>query len=122
MKHLFLLGAAGYPMLELLYRRRTHYSMSLAGGLSAMLIGKVSRTAIPRVAKPLVCAAGITGIEALCGSIWNREHQVWDYRHVPLNWRGQVCLPYSLLWCGLSAGLLGYLDKRKHADIPPDTR
>lgn len=114
MKHMFMLGAVGYPALELLYRRRTHYSMVLAGGLSAMLIGRVSRMKTHSAVKPILCSAGITGIEALCGCIWNRNHQVWDYRHVPLNWRGQVCLPYSLLWYGLSAGLLGWMNRYKH--------
>lgn len=112
MKHLFLLGAAGYPLLELLYRRRTHYSMAIAGGASAVLIGKISSMDIPFLMKPVLCAAGITGIEVLCGLIWNRDHRVWDYRQLPLNWRGQVCIPYSLLWCGLSAGMLGLLSAR----------
>lgn len=118
MKHMFLLGAAGYPILELLYRRRTHYSMAVAGGLSAMLIGRISRAQVPCIAKPLLCAAGITCIEALCGCIWNRHHQVWDYRNVPLNWKGQVCLPYSLLWCGISAGMLALLCVTDHKEAP----
>lgn len=99
----FLLGAAGYPMLELCWRGRTHVSMALAGGLSAELLHRTSRVHAPLLAKALLCGAGITGIEAACGLLWNRRHQVWDYRRVPLNWRGQVCLPYTLLWCSLSA-------------------
>ena len=27
---------------------------------------------------------------------------IWDYSNVPLNLLGQVCLPYSFLWLGLS--------------------
>ncbi len=106
MKGIFILGAAGYPLLELLYRGRTHYSMALAGGCSAALIGKISRLPLPLPAQALLCGAGITAVEALCGVIWNRHYAVWDYRRMPLNWRGQVCLPYSVLWCGLSALLL----------------
>lgn len=110
MNRMLLLGAAGYPALELLYRGRTHYSMSLAGGAGAMLIGRISRMKARLPVKALLCGLGITAVEALCGSIWNRKHQVWDYRRVPLNWKGQICLPYSLLWCSLSAGMLLVID------------
>jgi len=98
----FLFGAIGYPLLELAWRRRTHPSMVLAGGLSSMLIHRISKINLPLFGKSLMCGAGITGIEAICGLIWNRRHQVWDYRRMPLNWRGQVCLPFTLAWCGLS--------------------
>ena len=99
----FLIGAMGYPALELLWRGRTHPSMALAGGLGAAMIHRVNRTSLSPVRKSLLCGAGITAIEAACGLRWNRRHQVWDYRRMPLNWRGQVCLPYSALWCLLSS-------------------
>ena len=102
----FLIGAVGYPLLELAWRGRTHPSMALAGGLSTSLIHRIGRTDLHPVNKVLLCGAGITVIEAACGLIWNRRHQVWDYRHMPLNWRGQVCLPFALAWCGLSAAYL----------------
>lgn len=99
----FLIGAAGYPLLELAWRGRTHPSMALAGGLSAALMHRISRTPLSTGAQCMLCAAGVTAIEAACGLLWNRKHQVWDYRRMPFNWRGQICLPFSLLWCGLSA-------------------
>lgn len=107
----FLIGAVGYPLLELAWRGRTHPSMAMAGGLSTLLMHRVGKAPLSLPTKALLCAAGITGIEAGCGVIWNRRHQVWDYRRVPLNWRGQVCLPYSLIWCGLAAA---YLQAEKH--------
>lgn len=50
----------------------------------------------------LLGGLGITGIEAITGMLCNRRHLVWDYRKMPLQWRGQVCLPYSAAWCVLS--------------------
>ncbi len=114
MKGIFFLGAAAYPLLELLYRGRTHYSMALAGGCAAVLIGKISRLPFSLPVQTLLCGAGITAVEALCGVVWNRQYTVWDYRRMPLNWHGQVCLPYSVLWCGLSALLLIVLRRNKH--------
>lgn len=107
----FALGAVGYPLLELAARRRTHYSMALAGGLSTLLIRGVSRTSIRPAAKAVLCGAGITAIEYACGHVWNRDYRVWDYRRMPLNWQGQICLPFSLLWCGLSAAMLKALSR-----------
>lgn len=107
---LFIFGAVVYPFLELLYRRRTHYTMALAGGLSAWLIGRIRRVPISFPKRSLLCGLGITGIEYLCGRFWNREYRIWDYRGTPLNLHGQVCLPFTLVWCGLSGLLMSGLD------------
>lgn len=111
MKKLFLVGFTGYPLLELLYRRRTHYSMALAGGLAACFIGRISRIRASLPVKACLCGLGITVIEGAFGLIWNRQHQVWDYRDQPFNWRGQVCVKFTALWCLLSAGLLVILHR-----------
>lgn len=108
----FLLGAAGYPLLELLSRGRTHYSMALAGGLSAAAFRRISRSRTCLPVKALAGGAAVTIIEGLCGLVWNRSHRVWDYRNMPLNWLGQVCLPYTLLWTGF-AGLWMLIDRPK---------
>ena len=49
-------------------------------------------------------ACMITGVELLTGLLVNRNYSVWDYRGMPLNFRGQVCLPFTLLWLPLSVG------------------
>ncbi len=108
---LFFLGAIGYPALELLYRQRTHWSMALAGGAACSLIGRIGRMRAPRVTRALLCGAGITGVEYLVGCLWNRDYSVWDYRDAALNWQGQVCLPFSLVWCALSYGMLYVMDR-----------
>lgn len=98
----FLVGATGYPLLEILWRRRTHSSMALAGGMAMVLVHHINRQSMTIPAKVLCCTLGITSIEAACGLVFNRRHQVWDYRRTPCNWRGQICLPYTLLWSVLS--------------------
>ncbi len=106
MKHPFLIGSLGYPLLEILWRGRTHPSMALAGGLGCTAIDKFASLPGPLTYRAALSALAITGIEAACGLVWNRKYQVWDYRRMPLNWRGQICLPYTLLWGLISAGLL----------------
>ncbi|MBQ2953118.1 MAG: hypothetical protein IJE07_06130 [Clostridia bacterium] len=109
----FLTGAVGYPALELLWRGRTHPTMALAGGMSMLLIRRASRMRGGLMPRAMLCGAGITAIEYLIGRRWNRTHRIWDYRRQPLNLHGQICLPYSLLWCGLSATVLAVLDGTK---------
>jgi uncharacterized membrane protein len=34
--------------------------------------------------------------------IVNRSYTVWDYRALPFNFMGQICLRFSLLWIPVS--------------------
>ena len=97
---LFFLGGAGYVLLELLYRGRSHYSMFLAGGVCFLLLGKLEEVEprLPGVIRPLVGAGIITTVELAAGLIFNRDYAVWDYRGIPGNFCGQICPLYSLLW------------------------
>ena len=113
---LFTLGGAAYVGLELLWRGRSHSSMFLAGGSCFVLLGQVEKQALKLPLRALVGTGVITGVELLTGLLVNRDHTVWDYREMPLQFKGQICLPYSLLWMPLSLGamkLYGLLDRRK---------
>ena len=103
---LFLVGGFGYVGLELLWRGRSHISMFLAGGLCFLLLGQLDRTRLSFSAKCLLGAVVITAVELLAGLLTNRDHQVWDYRQMPFNFLGQVCLSYSLLWIPVSFGAM----------------
>jgi uncharacterized membrane protein len=67
------------------------------------------------------CLAGsglITGVELAAGIIVNQVMGlgVWDYSDMPMNIMGQVCLPYSVLWFGLTLpamALCGLLRERR---------
>ena len=78
--------------------------MFLAGGSCFLLLGKLN-TVRPRLSLPLrgIVGAGIiTMIELLAGLLFNRDYQVWDYRNLPYNYHGQICLRFFLLWIPLS--------------------
>jgi len=104
----FLTGGSAYVGLELLWRGRSHSSMFVAGGTCFLLLERLNRA--PRLslpAKALVGAAAVTAVELVTGLLVNKDHSVWDYRHMPVNYKGQICLPYSLLWIPVSTlGLL----------------
>lgn len=96
------LGGMAYAGLELLWRRRTHGSMFALGGLCFLLIGSLRRFRLPVALRAILSAAVITGLELLTGLLVNRDHRVWDYSRQPLNFKGQICLTYSLLWIPVS--------------------
>jgi hypothetical protein len=106
---LFGIGGAGYVGLELLWRGRSHVSMFLAGGVCFLLLGKLRHTKsrLPLLLRGCIGAFVITTVELVTGLLANRNYQVWDYRNLPMNFLGQICLPFSILWVPLSIGAMG---------------
>ena len=110
---LFCAGGLGYMGLELIWRGWTHSAMFFAGGTCFLLLGRLKDT--PPWVKALAGAGIITAVELGVGLMLNRQYRIWDYRNAPLNFMGQICLPYSLLWMPVGlAGAEGYrfLDKK----------
>lgn len=117
---LFAIGGCSYMGLELLWRGWSHGSMFLAGGSCFLLLGKLNRTQ-PRLSLPFRALTGagiITGVELLTGLLANRSYQVWDYRKMPMNYHGQICLPFCLLWVPISIGAMVLYDALDRK-IPP---
>ena len=114
-KHLMLgyLGGMIYGAIELLWRGRTHGSMFVLGGLCFVLIGRLGRIkpTLPMPLRGLVSAVMVTALELGCGLVVNQEYSVWDYRQMPLNYHGQICLPFSLLWVPLSLAAIWLYDR-----------
>lgn len=108
---LFYLGGVCYAGLELLWRGFTHWSMFVLGGLCFVLVGNLKRLApkSPLPVRMTEAALVITLLELGCGLLVNRSYRVWDYRHMPFNFQGQICLPFTLLWLPVSlAAMLLY--------------
>ena len=101
---LFYLGGSAYFILELLWRGRSHGSMFLLGGTCFLLIGTLSRKLrrLTLSMQLLLSAGVVTFLELLTGLLVNRSYQVWDYRKMPCNYRGQICLSYAMLWIPVS--------------------
>ena len=99
---LFLAGAIGYGVLELLWRGHTHWSMLLAGGLC---LSRYYRLCIDSPKTPLLikCFFGaviITCVELMFGTVFNvfLRLNVWNYTNLPFHFFGQICLPFFGLW------------------------
>ena len=101
---LFYLGGAVYFIMELLWRGRSYGSMFLLGGICFWLLGQLGAhfPRVPLAVKAVLGAALVTALELGTGLLVNRDFTVWDYRSLPYNYHGQICLNFSLLWVPVS--------------------
>ncbi len=104
---LFLLGGFAYYFLEILYRGYSHISMIICGGICFILTGLINQAFgfnVAIVSQMVIGSCIITAMEFITGVVVNiwLKLDVWDYSEVPYNLLGQICLPYSIIWLGLS--------------------
>lgn len=101
------IGGGLYLLIELLFRGHSHWTMFFVGGLCFLLVGWINEFISWKVAlwkQMLLGGFLITLVEFLSGCFLNLflGLNIWDYSDLPLNLLGQICLPFSLLWVGLS--------------------
>ncbi len=104
---LFLIGATVYFGIEVLFRGYSHWTMFLLGGLCFLLVGCINecpRYHISLLKQGLIGSGIITTLEFIFGVIFNMilKWNIWDYADTPFNVLGQICLPFSIAWVGLS--------------------
>lgn len=105
----YIIGAAGYSLLEILWRGYTHWTMALTGGVCFFFIYMIHTrmTGINLWVKCFLCALLVTSVEFIVGSVVNLQLHwgVWDYSDQPLNLYGQICALYSMMWYFLALPL-----------------
>lgn len=104
---LFSVGAICYGFMEILNRGYSHITMGVLGGASLLVIHILNGERKNGLRLWLVLgisALFITSIEFLSGEYLNRflGLGIWSYEEMPLNFDGQICLPFAFLWFGLS--------------------
>lgn len=104
---LFSFGAILYMLIEILYRGFTHWTMGILGGLCFVIIGGLNNYidwGMPVIKQSLIGGLVITVLEFAVGVLLNLVLglNIWDYSEMPLNLLGQICLPFSIIWCLLS--------------------
>ena len=104
---LFLIGAAAYAGIELLWRGHTHWTMAVLGGILFLLLGGINEWLPWEMPLALQCVIGallVTAAEFAAGLILNvwLGLNIWDYSNIPGNILGQVCPQFLFAWLGLS--------------------
>ena len=104
----FAIGGAGYGIIELLYRRHTHWTMIIAGGVCFVIFSLVDGylNGANLWIKATVCSGAVTAVELIFGVICNLilKMNVWDYSKNKFNLLGQICPAFSFIW-----GLFGII-------------
>ena len=103
---LFGLGAFGYGLIEVCWRGYSHWTMLIAGGIIFSAFALIDQR-LPKMNilyKSIFGSLAVTLIELIFGSLFNLGlgMAVWDYSKIPLNFLGQICLLFSVLWGFLS--------------------
>lgn len=104
---LFIIGGAVYIFIEILWRGYSHWTMFILGGICFITLGLINEILsweTPIWKQMIIGSLIITSLEFITGCIVNLwlGFNVWDYSNLPLNILGQVCLPFSILWCFIS--------------------
>ena len=107
---IFTIGAAGYPIIELLWRGYTHWSMQIAGGVCFLAVYKINEILKENslFTKCVFSTLFITVTEFAAGIVLNLilKWDIWNYSDLPCNLLGQICLDYVLLWFLLSIPII----------------
>lgn len=105
---LFLTGGTAYALLETAWRGHTHWTMFVLGGFLFLILGELNEGLLewdtPLILQGIIGSAIVTVAELATGMILNvwLGLGVWDYSGMPLNYKGQICLPFSILWIFVS--------------------
>lgn len=99
---IFSFGAVVFPLIEILYRNHTHFTMSILGGICGIIIYRVN-TALKYESlftKAILSSILITIAEFISGIFLNiiLKLNVWDYSLLPFNLLGQICPRFSFIW------------------------
>jgi uncharacterized membrane protein len=99
---ILLLGGVSYYTLELLWRGYSHPAMALCGAFCLWRLWRLEcdHSHLPLPLRALLGSGIITVTELFAGCLLNLGLglAIWDYTDMPLNFLGQICLPYSVLW------------------------
>ncbi len=104
---LFLTGFCVYITIEVCFRGYSYPVMGLCGGVILLIIDLINEEIswdMDILLQGCIGALIATLFEFIIGSICIRFGfaVMWDYSDMPLNYRGIICLPYTLVWIPVS--------------------
>lgn len=104
---MFIFGFMAYITIECCVRGYSFIAMGLCGGLVFILLDKLNDRIswdMDILVQGIIGSLLITSLEFIIGEMSLRGliQSMWDYSDMPFNYKGIVCLPFSLIWVGLS--------------------
>ena len=112
MKHLrqvilFIVGFCLYITIEVCFRGFSYPLMGLCGGIILLIIDSLNERIswdMDLLLQGCIGSLVITAFEFVIGGTFLLLHlsPMWDYHDMPFNFHGIICLPFSLIWIGVS--------------------
>lgn len=104
---MFVFGFMAYITIECLFRGYSFSAMGLCGGIVFVLLDKINDKIswdIDILVQGMMGSVLITFLEFIIGEMSLRGliQPMWNYTNLPLNYKGIICLPFSLIWIVLS--------------------
>ena len=129
MKYLLLLTFSGYiyVCMELLFRGRSDVTMMFCASICVVpmiYLNNIFSYDVDFLLQLILCSVFATFIEYIFGMIFNTDYHIWDYRNMPYNIDGMICLPFSLLWMLIASWVIPLMDWIDHYifGYKPDTK
>ena len=94
-----------------MFRNRSDRSMIALSGVLGVILGLLNNIipwSMTLVQQALIGGFLIvTPMEYIVGKyLVNQDLSIWNYRNMPLNIDGQICLPFTFIWCVISLGVI----------------
>ena len=104
---MFSTGFCVYITVEVCFRGYSYITMGVCGGLLFLLIDSINNKIswdLDILLQGVLGSCAITLCELIVGEVCLLlgKSPMWNYTNMPLNFDGVICVPFSLLWIGLS--------------------
>ncbi len=104
---MFLVGYCLYVAIEVTYRSYSFWLMGVVGGIMFLLLDQINNKIswdVDILIQGTIGSLIITFFEYVIGELFLNGvlPVMWDYSNILLNYKGIICLPFSLIWLVLS--------------------
>lgn len=116
-KTLFMayIGFTTYLSIEIIFRGYTFWGMGVLGAIAFLFLDQLNDRIswdMDILLQGCIGSALITGMEFIVGNLtllgWLPK--MWDYSNMWLNYKGIICVPFSLIWIALSIVAILFAD------------
>ena len=110
---IYIFSGVLYITIELLFRQRTDITMFFLASICGLILAGLNNIYTYELdfsIQVILSTFCITLGEYIFGVIFNSDYNIWDYRNLPFNINGQICLYFSLVWLVISIFGIPLLD------------
>ena len=110
---IYVFSGVLYTTIELLFRQRSDITMFFLAGICGLILtglNNIYTYELDFSIQVILSTFCITLGEYIFGVLFNSDYHIWDYRNLPFNINGYVCLYFSLAWLVIATFGIPLLD------------